>query len=250
MNAAARPVTTYSFQTDASCISIFAHCQTRGFCPTSPGSGLSCSGPCPSGQHHCWPGARLVGSGGIRLRNVPPVTRTLMVGLAGVTSVRVVGVPGGQLALAAALSEDAWFELRLAQWGIDRAAFRIPGWRRRRWRPAWTRESHSQRPARSDSNVRARRGGGRIRAGISCPRDVRRGNHERLIALVRPLIQEALERVTECRSGPGPEPVGQDRWSRRDRCVAASGARGAVVMPAIIPRLRAGDKHPEHGKSD
>jgi len=39
--------------TDASCQSVYSHCQTEGFCPTSPGSGLSCNGPCSSGKHHC-----------------------------------------------------------------------------------------------------------------------------------------------------------------------------------------------------
>lgn len=39
--------------TDASCHSIYEHCPTEGFCPTSPGSGLSCNGPCGSGRHHC-----------------------------------------------------------------------------------------------------------------------------------------------------------------------------------------------------
>jgi mersacidin/lichenicidin family type 2 lantibiotic len=39
--------------TDASCQSIYSHCETDGICPTSPGSGLSCNGPCPSGKHHC-----------------------------------------------------------------------------------------------------------------------------------------------------------------------------------------------------
>lgn len=39
--------------TDASCHSIYEHCPTDGICPTSPGSGLSCNGPCPSGKHHC-----------------------------------------------------------------------------------------------------------------------------------------------------------------------------------------------------
>jgi len=39
--------------TDASCVSVVEHCPTEGFCPTSPGSGLSCNGPCSSGKHHC-----------------------------------------------------------------------------------------------------------------------------------------------------------------------------------------------------
>ena len=39
--------------TDASCHSIYEHCPTDGICPTSPGSGLSCDGPCSSGRHHC-----------------------------------------------------------------------------------------------------------------------------------------------------------------------------------------------------
>jgi mersacidin/lichenicidin family type 2 lantibiotic len=39
--------------TDASCQSIVSHCPTEGYCPTSPGSGLSCNGPCGSGRHHC-----------------------------------------------------------------------------------------------------------------------------------------------------------------------------------------------------
>ncbi len=43
----------YDCRTDASCQSIYSHCETDGICPTSPGSGLSCNGPCPSGQHHC-----------------------------------------------------------------------------------------------------------------------------------------------------------------------------------------------------
>ncbi len=38
---------------DASCVSVVEHCPTEGFCPTSPGSGLSCNGPCGSGRHHC-----------------------------------------------------------------------------------------------------------------------------------------------------------------------------------------------------
>jgi hypothetical protein len=39
--------------TDASCHSIYEHCPTDGICPTSPGTGLSCGGPCSSGRHHC-----------------------------------------------------------------------------------------------------------------------------------------------------------------------------------------------------
>jgi hypothetical protein len=39
--------------TDASCVSVYEHCPTEGFCPTSPGSGLSCDGPCGTGRHHC-----------------------------------------------------------------------------------------------------------------------------------------------------------------------------------------------------
>jgi hypothetical protein len=40
-------------RTDASCVSVYEHCPTEGFCPTSPGSGLSCDGPCGTGRHHC-----------------------------------------------------------------------------------------------------------------------------------------------------------------------------------------------------
>ena len=39
--------------TDASCVSVVEHCPTEGLCPTSPGSGLSCNGPCGTGAHHC-----------------------------------------------------------------------------------------------------------------------------------------------------------------------------------------------------
>ena len=40
-------------RTDASCVSVYEHCPTEGLCPTSPGSGLSCDGPCGTGRHHC-----------------------------------------------------------------------------------------------------------------------------------------------------------------------------------------------------
>lgn len=39
--------------TDASCMSVVEHCPTEGGCPTDPGSGLSCGGPCGTPHHHC-----------------------------------------------------------------------------------------------------------------------------------------------------------------------------------------------------
>lgn len=42
-----------SCTTDASCVSVVEHCPTEGGCPTDPGSGLSCGGPCGTPHHHC-----------------------------------------------------------------------------------------------------------------------------------------------------------------------------------------------------
>jgi mersacidin/lichenicidin family type 2 lantibiotic len=40
--------------TDESCQSVVSHCETEGGCPTDPGSGLSCDGPCGTDRpHHC-----------------------------------------------------------------------------------------------------------------------------------------------------------------------------------------------------
>ncbi len=127
--------------------------------------------------------------------------------------------------------EEEWFERRLSQWGIDRARFEYLITEE----PPALRAALDQAPPPWAERIQRLYGANHVESRVANidTSDAEARTTRRLIALVRPLTRDALDRVTAALQSFRSEP--EDPGIDADGVVASlSQALDALVMPAIV----------------